>query len=372
MQAPSLLPLILNPCRDWDTDSFLTILWNHANRKPDPMAYLNTLPVKSMVYRKTNKEAEHEFLIFGVQGIDRTHRFILERNVVLSADASIPTVDDSTIDEFFKHVDSNKLLDAVHNAIESVQLPIISAAACTSAAAVPILVAGSLLAPLSISSPDLPMVDEGSSSSSYLPLTSTSAISPKYSNLEHASIKMAEILQVLSETKIGSYLSRSVNKPKPPKDSRADDRFLGEEQLKSIAFDLAYGKDVGEYNPKNLNLFHLALLANIVHQEYPLYSLFSSQCYWFASIVFYAVQIIDRDISPSTHQANSNVMIAETLREEKMVDDVFFPFNLFQPKEAGRWRGIMITGCKGVVLATIVTKFHHQLRAYTTMVSAYL
>jgi hypothetical protein len=46
------------------------------------------------------------------------------------------------------------------------------------------------------------------------------------------------------------------------------------------------GACVRQYEPVGLTLFHLVLIALIVHDVAPIYSLFESQCYWFANVIF--------------------------------------------------------------------------------------
>ena len=46
------------------------------------------------------------------------------------------------------------------------------------------------------------------------------------------------------------------------------------------------GACVRQCEPVGLTLFHLVLIALIVHEVAPIYSLFESQCYWFANVIF--------------------------------------------------------------------------------------
>jgi hypothetical protein len=110
---------------------------------------------------------------------------------------------------------------------------------------------------------------------------------------------MADILQVVSDTRVECYVPvpKSLVTSEPPWDARANDMFLGRDILRNRKYNMQSGTQLGEFRPTSLTLFHLALLAHIVHVEYPLYSLFKSQCYWFASTVFSAAQIIDKDLS---------------------------------------------------------------------------
>lgn len=75
--------------------------------------------------------------------------------------------------------------------------------------------------------------------------------------------------------------------PSPITDLRACHRFLGKRMV-----DYTRGQNVRRFRPTNLNLFQLALLAYVVHKEYPLYSPFKNQPYWYSNIIFDAVILI--------------------------------------------------------------------------------
>ena len=60
---------------------------------------------------------------------------------------------------------------------------------------------------------------------------------------------MAKILQELLETKVGSYISKSLNASKPPKNSQADDLFMGSARLDTNEYYL--GKQIGQFEPKS-------------------------------------------------------------------------------------------------------------------------
>ena len=371
MEVTSPMPLILSSHRNWDTEAFLGFLWDQAMQKPDPSVILKIFRVTSMEFRKTNWDAEHEFLTLKVSGetADEVHRFILERTVSINDHDDL---DSTTIDQFFNHEDSQKLLDTVSKVIQPISSSSSSGPSPSLASLESVAVAGAALAagpalliPLVLNSTS----SSSSSSSNLLPLINEGVHTPlpslEYSYFDRTSMAMAEILQAVSRTKVGSYVSKSLNKPKPPKDSRAEDQFVGGDMLNSIDYNLLFGTRVGDIQPKTLTLFHLALLAHVVHQEYPLYSLFSNQCYWYSSTIFYAAQIIDQHLS----NINQNLKIHLDDKSDRQFDDFFLPFHLFQPKEAGRWKGIQISGCKEVVLSTVVEKFYLQLDKFMLKVS---
>jgi hypothetical protein len=183
---------------------------------------------------------------------------------------------------------------------------------------------------------------------------------------------MADILQVVSNARVECYVpvSKSLITSEPPWDARANGMFLGGgDILRNRKYNMQSGTQLGEFRPTSLTLFHLALLAHIVHVEYPLYSLFKSQCYWFASTVFSAAQIIDKDLSRGSIPTGGSLASDET-GDEKF-DDIFLPYHLYVPKKAGCWKGVQIGGCKNVVLGVILQKFYKDLARYDEKVFLY-
>lgn len=341
MDVPSPIPLLLSPHREWDTELFLSILQDQASHGAD------SLPLTSISFRKQRTDAEHEFLVFEVSSPLQARRFVLERTV----DVESPP-NQATVEDFLDHTESKALMDKVLDAIAplSASASVSLAAAVAAGPAAAVALASTL--PLSSSTP-----------SPLLPSTArVASTSIGYSLFDRASMKMAEVLHAVSGTPIGAYASNRLNKQKPPNDSRAEDRFVGENRL--LLREYESGAHIGEFRPQALTLFHLALLAHIVHMEYPLYSLFLSQCYWFSSTIFYAAQRIDRDLSTRAH-------VDLLLMDPRETDDFFLPFDLYVPDQAGRWKGIKISGCKAVVVSMIVKKFHLQLRELATKVFVY-
>lgn len=176
----------------------------------------------------------------------------------------------------------------------------------------------------------------------------------------------AQILEEMSQTRAGRFVSEAANFQIPPRDTRAHDRLVGGEQVAEYL----KGTELETYFPKNLKYFHIIILADVVHREYPLYALFLGQCYWFALTIFFATQIIDNDLvegsTPTDLTWNPNLDKAE-------LDLVYLPVQnllveLKAPKNVGCWKGVRIHGCRKVVLACIVKKFHERLAEYTAMV----
>ena len=177
------------------------------------MSAFKPYPVTLMQFHKTKISVEHKFLIFQVPQRDDTqdyHQWILEWTVLIPTE----NPDNKTINKFFDHHDSKKLLNSVLKTIESVLSPS-SIAVAAAVTAIPTLGPASIL-PLALTSAILrsdlclPLTNEGVYTSSHLLHTSHS-VSLEYSIINQASMAMAEVLQVVSESKVGYYMSKSLD-----------------------------------------------------------------------------------------------------------------------------------------------------------------
>jgi hypothetical protein len=347
IEVPPPLPLIFSAHRKWDTEVFLSLLWDQAIHSEDPSLILNGFPVTTMTFRKAKDTAtENEFLILQVPVQDQVQntRFVLECTVSIPAESNNP--DNDTIDRFLNHPDSRRLLRTILDNFQTIPLSVSAAAAQVPT---PMSEAASVIIPLTGTSsslgPHLPVINKG-------PNTPSSHF--------QTSLILADVLQRVSDSQVGHYMPKSLNTSKLPKDFRAEDNFKGADRLNSAGYSLMLGTELGEFRPKHLKLFHLALLAHVVHVQYPLYALFMSQSYWFASIIFSAAQIIDRDLLRLPYPTGDSS--EDTF--DKKIDQIYLPFHLYMPAEAGCWKGIRISGCKKVVLDTIVREFREELRGY--------
>ena len=362
--------LIISSHRNWDTEAFFSMLWFEAINNRDPIQILEQYPVSIIRFRKTKKNpSEHEFLDFEVADHTGTIPFILERTVSMD-DLNANQPNNTTVDQFLNHPHSKKLLNVILNSFGGISPSVVAAA---TAVALPILGSAAVIPaiihlPLSLTQTSesqtlLPLTTESKTSpSSY---TSAANMAPEYSLVDQASMAMAALLHAVSNSGTGKYMSRSLDNSKPFSDARAVDQFLGGDRLYTDGY--ISGVQIGHFKPRHLKLFHLALLAHVVHIEYPLYALFLNQCYWFTSTVYYAAQVIDYDLS---HNALSGLpkYLSTFADDEKDDDEIFLPFHLFIAEGAGRWKGIRISGCKRVVLSSIVHKFHELYDNYMKQV----
>lgn len=170
-------------------------------------------------------------------------------------------------------------------------------------------------------------------------------------------MKVSEIFQAISDSPSARLVCESLKIQKLPANAQADDRFLGEETF--IAHDFDNAEEVMKYEPKRLTRLHIALLAYVIHNMFPLYCLFRRQCYWLTCTFINAAKIIDCQL-----QKREQIRI----QDDGELDEMFMPLTLLQDNVAGCWRGIRIHGIKMVLLAQIVHEFNQQLAEFTAEV----
>jgi hypothetical protein len=159
---------------------------------------------------------------------------------------------------------------------------------------------------------------------------------------------IVELLQAMSETRSGRLVSESLNIYLPHPNTSADDRFLGEGKFDNDAYNTAV--DLLIFHPKHLTRLHIAILTRVINEDHPLYSLFRSQCYWFASTFIFCAQVIDRWLQG---------LEGEVDFDNRETDDMFMPYHLFA-KLDGCWKGIRIHGIKLVLMTRIIKRFFEE------------
>ena len=100
----------------------------------------------------------------------------------------------------------------------------------------------------------------------------------------HHSLSIIADKSTLSLTETASLVSDTLD---ISEDFPAYDRFLGEINIYAPRWD---GETIRTIQPKNLTLFQLVVLSQITHMLYPTYSLLKHQCYFYAGIIFAAVE----------------------------------------------------------------------------------
>lgn len=123
--------LILAPHRKWDTEVFLSTHNEVAIKDPN-MINRNRL-VKLMTLLKTRTRVQHEFIINEVQDGGQNKNMVLEHTVPPQGPLQGPP-NDTTINQFIKHTNSKKLLEAIKETIQSVPQSVLVASAAITAA----------------------------------------------------------------------------------------------------------------------------------------------------------------------------------------------------------------------------------------------
>jgi hypothetical protein len=347
------LSVILRSDLDEDAEKFVCLFWSGITSSSisnaERTTILSRFPITSIRVLKKVDSPEHEFLI--VEAWDsqdlKERRFILERTVDLEQTHEEEEVEENTINSFFNHPWSENILAAVR----SVPPPFLVAGAAAGAAAVadsgysPAILS---LIPVTLAASYLST--SATPSGSYLP--QTNPIEPSRKTVpDKFTVPMAKLFQTMSDLAVSRRISDTSEKSKPPKNARANDRWLAGVRTESPEYGLAREERI--FTPRNLTLFHIALLAHIVHGESPMYTLFRNQCYWFASTIYDAAKFIDNSISPQfEHLPNSKEHF-----DRPILDFFRLPFKDYLPEGAGRYLGFRISEVEPVVLSRIVEKF---------------
>lgn len=117
------------------------------------------------------------------------------------------------------------------------------------------------------------------------------------------------------------------------KGSFAEDRITGKGTfVNGEALARRMGRVELQLEPVDLYLYELGILADVVHNYAPNYSIVDKQCYWFVKTIFDVVSIL----YPKAHEA-------------KPVD--------FLPNLAGRWRNLPILLPQNGVIEQVAVKF---------------
>jgi len=345
--------LLLSPTLSMEAEAFLLICWTGARA---PGCSLNTLKVMEMVLKKKIPPPGHEFLHIGARDSrnNQNMSFILERTVDLAAQPKKPAaVESNIVDSFLNHPDCVKVLGAILKALHSVPTAIaVAGAAAVKTGTLSVPVATSVVVPLSLASTLLP---SSSSVNSEFSLPLTNPTEPPNSIVDKASLTIVNVFDFLSQM---SSLQSQKPSQKPSKDASADDRWLAGSNADAPEYTDSYpAKRI--FRPRHLNVFHMALLANVVHSQYPLYSLFKRNCYWFALLIFLAAKIIDNILGPNESPEDPEDF--QDFEDTEMTDEFFVPFYLYASNLAGHWMGFKVCEVRDIVLGRIVRLFLQQL-----------
>src|SRR6266511_3263678 len=360
--------LLFCPTLSLEVDLFLYTLWLGAliHRLP-----LTRFMLTEMHFKKKKIPPGHEFLF--IRATDRMPNlagsselsllrevaFIVERTVELDAARlqNTPAHADNIIKVFLSHPDTKKILAAVEDAFVSIPAMVLVAAA---AAGATLPTVASLVVPLSLASTTLPSSAQASCS-----VPSTDPITdPSRSIADVTSLTVTQFFHFLSELSVSHSASESLKKVKPCQNAPADDRWVSGSKADTPEYE-----DDKEarwvFCPLNLTVFHLALLAHIIHQQYPIYSLFKRNCFWFTALIFATAKILDKMLHQGPHEYPGDLEDLEVPEVPRgMIDMIFLLLFLYAPGTTGRWMGFKVCEVKSILASHIVDLFLIELQEH--------
>ena len=219
--------LLLDPNIYHRTNMFLYLIRTWASGSEDPQAITDRFDVVLITHFKKAQPTEHEYLLLKTKDREKDQTVYFVLERNASRQTTEPTV--TTSDEKWKTMSAT---------LER-------------------------LASTALGSSQLASMEEGSSATN----------SPKVSDeLTLLSIQTADILLDSIRSEV---------------DSDAIDQFKFLPSGPSLQY---HGEEVQYFKPNRLSLFEFTVLADVVHDAYPKYSILNSQCYFYAGLVYRAAE----------------------------------------------------------------------------------
>ena len=345
-----------------DTASFVNTHFHDAKRTLDPLHNLrHRFMVRVIGVNKADTVIKHESV--GVWIIDKDtgehHTITLNRSPSGRSHAA-------AFKFFSECPESQEILESIRRAIKAMHS--MSVQATTSALK-------------SLSHMTLLPTDESNTESASIPLlpvmedtkSDTESASTSTSQPSLGDVFASHVVRVAVAMREGS---KSVSPMNFAEDIVSGIDFLDEE------------KCIRRFYPRDLSLFDLVLVADVVHDKAPIYSLFANQCYWFANIIFeivvqlYILPAATRDavgtLDPSGPYPTPgpyaipdppSIPLAAPTPE---VDPPRNANHLILPAlgEAGRWCSILINDpiVRQTVMGSIISDFKERLAYYLSEV----
>ena len=342
------IDFLIRPSLSMETDEFHYLCEKGVTSSSDFAKAETRFMIKSLSVLK--RTSQREFVLIAVRDgeDDKDRSFILESTVEEGQNGR----DESLIEAFFDHEDSMKVLQAVVQTSLDLpsNIPAAGAAVVAGPAALSASALGSASVPFTSTFPlPFPEIDEPSSDS----------LSTKM--FDNMTLNLTQILDFFSER----CTSRKTVVEKLAKDAFADDRWLAGDRIGSQEYWKAQG--ARSFEPKHLTLLHMSILALVVHREYPIYSLFKNNDYWFSNIVYICAKIIDFTIACTP---NSDFEDLEDTRD--LIAMFYMPFHLYMPTMAGCWMRFKICEVQKIVVRRVVKLFFEELQKHEDEVSLLL
>jgi hypothetical protein len=344
------LKYIISPNLDMHTDHFSYFCRSGITSSSDLEKAGENFKVKSVTVQKKKVLPQHEFNLITANNNDimQEIRFILERTFSQEADEA---EDNTLVERFLLHDDSLKVLRAVLQASLAAPPDVVATGIAAGAALLvgpaglaPTL--GTILLPLAAST----LVQSTLASSDEQPNLPEITDETSHSVTDKATLNLTAFFNHLSQLSTSRQISKSLNKPGPK--APAQDKWLAGAAIETPEYGTTQGART--FEPKNLTLLHLSLLADLVHAEYPLYSLFKNNCFWYANIFFNCAVVIDSAI------VSDQAAPTDTNREAMF----YLPYHLYLPQVAGRYLGFKVCEVEKIIVGRIVKLFFKQLEEF--------
>ena len=333
---------MLSPKSSMETKSFLKLYKMALALNTNSTLIVSHLrfSVEKLSYWKCGDALEHKFLVVEVKDQEGplSTKLILEQTVKAGERGEACLVEDepSKIQTFLCHP---KALDLINTLIEKggnlndvpscIAGKTAAAAFVTAAAALASDMPITLAVSTAVAGVALLLHFQGKVTMPILLLTNPVKVftPPVHSILDKATLS-------------GSNKLHSTNYFPKSSDIHAHDQWLGKDYLDSP--DYANAKLVFKFSPVKINLLQLAVLTEVIQEEYLLYSIFKDQRYWFAHLVCKAILVIS---SLPTEVLNAEYPNVEPI------------FNVDFLNEQGHWKGIKVSDVTPVVLSSVLDKF---------------
>ena len=298
--------LVFDSTAKHSTNAFLCFFYTEAfQAKFDPnLEVLERLIVDKIIHKKIPEPPEHEFLLIHTHDTlesNKLRRFILERTVYSDRTKiqETPDVPDLNIETHHKTLSAN-LFDIIKRFMENIATILSSES-------------DSALASSQLS------MEEG-----------TSHTFSHSSSVAHDSLSITDSVTVsVSESAdaVSVAVAESLDQDKIP----ALDRFLGDHY---VGLPRWTGTELRGFRPKNLMMFQLVLLANVVHQKYPKYTQLGPSCLFYASLVYKAAEMFGGNAGAVGGHA---------------------------PQLIGHWQGVKVTKVDSQMVSRVVGNFKRAL-----------
>jgi hypothetical protein len=118
------------------------------------------------------------------------------------------------------------------------------------------------------------------------------------------------------------------------------------------------GQVIRQFKPRNLAFFDLIVLASVVHDHKPRYSLLKNQCYWYSNLVYLVVE--ERY---SSKRETADYSIVDEFESSRISPDSYLP------DSAGQWNGFKVSDIPEDDVKVIEQKFEEERGSVISKVS---